>query len=265
MSNYVQDITLIPATESLPDDGYLYGLHNNELVRIKVDDFINAIGGTPPIIKHGTDTPTNSTEGKVGQAFINVDIGKIFMCRKITTAGINKIYTWEQIPTYTYLSENFRKVTFWDQATEQSYNYAVPNSYSGDVGDRIIMASGSIWELTRRVTNYGSTTYIWDWVAHGTDINVIKAGALVTTMEITLLSANWSNNQQTVTISGYTVTSNTQVETDIDFETYDQLLEDKCEGIKINNTNGVLTAIVKGSPPSQNITVQVSLREVRKI
>ena len=267
MSYYTQDITLLPTVESLPGAGYMYGDYNGEVIRIKVEDFINAIGGTPPIVVYGGSVPTTSTAGKVGQVLISVDLSSIYICRKAVTSGGTTTYTWEQIPTYTYITNNYRRVTIWDYATSQSNNFAVPSTRAGEIGDRIFVTTasgtgGTVWELTKTVSAYGTTSYYWGRVVHGDEIDTIKAGSLVTVTTITLEAADWSNNEQTVTLTGYTVTARTKVDIETDATVFNQLLTDNCKGLYISNNNGVLTAHALGAAPSQDLTIQITAREV---
>ena len=77
---------------------------------------------------------------------------------------------------------------------------------------------------------------------------------------------SWSSGAQTVTITGYNLTANTRVDTDITPTANAQLIADDCAGIYVEqnvvNDTVVLTAKYIGNKPTADVVVQLTLTEV---
>ena len=81
---------------------------------------------------------------------------------------------------------------------------------------------------------------------------------------VTLSSANWSGSgpyTQTVTISGYVVTSKTKVDLQPDSTVLAAMVSAKINALYIENNSGTLTAYAIGASFSSNVTVQVTCYE----
>ena len=68
---------------------------------------------------------------------------------------------------------------------------------------------------------------------------------------------------QTITISGYTITSNSKVDLQPSAEVLAQLIDNGVSALYISNNNGTLTAVAVGEKPSAAMTIQATIEEVR--
>ena len=81
------------------------------------------------------------------------------------------------------------------------------------------------------------------------------------------LSDSWTGDAspyvQTITISGYTITSNSKVDLQPSAEVLAQLIDNGVSALYISNDNGTLTAVAVGEKPSAAMTIQATIEEVR--
>lgn len=99
---------------------------------------------------------------------------------------------------------------------------------------------------------------------NNTTYTLKDAKARVHTDSITL-STTWSGSDpytQTVTLSNYTVTSNSKVDIQPDSTAIAQLISDGVKGLYILNNAGTLTAYAVGAPTTASLTLQVTITEV---
>ena len=99
---------------------------------------------------------------------------------------------------------------------------------------------------------------------NNTTYTIKDAKARVYTDSITL-STTWSGSDpytQTVTLSNYTVTSNSKVDIQPDSTAIAQLISDSVKGLYILNNAGTLTAYAVGAPTTASLTLQVTITEV---
>lgn len=91
-------------------------------------------------------------------------------------------------------------------------------------------------------------------------------GASVYVGSLTLSSSSWSGSgdhyTQSVTLPGYTVTSNSKIDLQPSYEVLSQMETDETKALYVTNTNGTLTAHAYGSSPQANLTIQYSAMEV---
>lgn len=77
-----------------------------------------------------------------------------------------------------------------------------------------------------------------------------------------LLAEEWSANKQQVDVNNYyTVTEHTRVDIDLGTEANEQLRNDDCAAIYIVNDDGELWAHYLGNTPTQDIEVQLTIKE----
>lgn len=81
------------------------------------------------------------------------------------------------------------------------------------------------------------------------------------------LSDSWTGDAspyvQSITVSGYTITSNSKVDLQPSAEALAQLIDDGVSAMYIANDDGTLTAIAVGEKPSKAMTIQATIKEVR--
>ena len=78
-------------------------------------------------------------------------------------------------------------------------------------------------------------------------------------------TTTWSGNDpytQTVTVSSYTITSNSKVDIQPDSTAIAQLIADGVTGLYVSNTSGTLTMYAIGAAPTAALTLQVTITEV---
>lgn len=80
------------------------------------------------------------------------------------------------------------------------------------------------------------------------------------------LNTSWSGTSEpfshSVTVSGYTITSNSKVSMQPDNTVLAQLTADGVTAMWIENNNGTLTAYARGAKPTASLTIQVTVQEV---
>ena len=79
---------------------------------------------------------------------------------------------------------------------------------------------------------------------------------------VTLPTASWENFSQAVTISGVTV--NSKVDIQFGSDAMETLIGSKTTAIWMENNNGTITAKVLGEKPNADMTVQVTITEVKE-
>ena len=79
---------------------------------------------------------------------------------------------------------------------------------------------------------------------------------------VTLPTASWENLSQAVTISGVTV--NSKVDIQFGSDSMETLIGSKTTAIWMENNNGTITAKVLGEKPNADMTVQVTITEVKE-
>ena len=79
---------------------------------------------------------------------------------------------------------------------------------------------------------------------------------------VTLPTASWENLSQAVTISGVTV--NSKVDIQFGSDAMETLIGSKTTAIWVENNNGTITAKVLGEKPNADMTVQVTITEVKE-
>ena len=83
------------------------------------------------------------------------------------------------------------------------------------------------------------------------------------------LSTSWTGTespyQQSVTVTGYTVTANTRVDLTADATVMNAMIDGGISAIYIKNNYGVLTAYAVGNRPTTALTVQAFLYETQEI
>lgn len=79
-----------------------------------------------------------------------------------------------------------------------------------------------------------------------------------------LLAESWSNLSQEIDVSDdYEITSHTKANIDIGSATYEQLVQDGCGGIYLQTNNNTLIAHALWNPPTEDVTIQITLKEVK--
>lgn len=79
------------------------------------------------------------------------------------------------------------------------------------------------------------------------------------------LSNTWSGSgpyTQTVTVTGVTITANSMVDIRPDATALQQMIDDGCAAIYIDNNNGTLTAHAIGAATTVALTLSVAVTEV---
>ena len=79
------------------------------------------------------------------------------------------------------------------------------------------------------------------------------------------LSSTWSGSgpyTQTVTVTGVTITANSLVDIRPDATALQQMIDDGCAAIYIDNNNGTLTAYAIGAATTVALTLSVAVTEV---
>lgn len=79
------------------------------------------------------------------------------------------------------------------------------------------------------------------------------------------LSASWTGNDpytQTVIVSGVTTTNSSLISIQPSNALLDQMETDGCKSLRIDNVNGVITAVARGAALTSALTIQVTVTEV---
>ena len=97
--------------------------------------------------------------------------------------------------------------------------------------------------------------------------NSLKGYACETVLSCILTADGWNGLAQEIDVSDeYSVTSHTKANIDIGAATYDQLVQDGCGGIYIqtneNNDNKLIAHSI-GNVPTEDVAIQITLREVK--
>lgn len=84
-------------------------------------------------------------------------------------------------------------------------------------------------------------------------------------LQLTIGTAWTGDNpyQQSISVTGYSVTTKTKVDLDADSNTIDEMLSMEVSQIYIENNNGTLTAIAIGEKPTRSLPVQAIFSEVK--
>ena len=84
------------------------------------------------------------------------------------------------------------------------------------------------------------------------------------TNTVTLTAAGWTGSgpyTQSISVEGATATSRVDMQPDETVLT--QMLDDGVNALFIKNDNGALTAVAMGAAPTADLTVQVTITEVK--
>lgn len=128
----------------------------------------------------------------------------------------------------------------------------------------LIVANSGLWrKLTAtKATNDGTAT-TYECICMSGTWSAWKA-VEPKVMNITLPASAWTGDgpyTQVITIAGATV--NSQVDMEADDAVFDAMEADGVTTLYIKNDNGTITAVARGAAPTVNLTVQVTVTEVR--
>lgn len=94
--------------------------------------------------------------------------------------------------------------------------------------------------------------------------NALRKSVCETVISRELLADNWDDLSQDIDVSeDYEITSHTKANIDIDSATYEQLVQDGCGGICLQINNNTLIAHAFWNPPIEDVTIQITLKEVK--
>lgn len=94
--------------------------------------------------------------------------------------------------------------------------------------------------------------------------DALRKSVCETVISRELLADNWDDLSQDIDVSeDYEVTSHTKANIDIDSATYEQLVQDGCGGICLQINNNTLIAHAFWNPPTEDVTIQITLKEVK--
>ena len=141
-----------------------------------------------------------------------------------------------------------------DKSATESITEDEQSLFIGDV--YINKNSGNIYTVTNVTEDNDGYTY--RWTLKGCAFTAVKP----TSISYTLDSDDWDNGEQTLTISGYTVTNKTKIDVDFNSTIANTLYNMGCIGLYIENDNGVVTCKTIGDTPDDDITIQLTLVEV---
>lgn len=141
-----------------------------------------------------------------------------------------------------------------DKSATESITEDEQSLFIGDV--YINKNSGNIYTVTNVTEDNDGYTY--RWTLKGCAFTAVKP----TSISYTLDSDDWNNGEQTLTISGYTVTNKTKIDVDFNPTIANALYNMGCIGLYIENDNGVVTCKTIGDAPDDDITIQLTLVEV---
>ena len=202
----------------------------------------------------GTWRPTTSDEGTIGEMWWTVDEEGKYICYQLVSAT-GSAYYWKP------LNENNTPQIYI--GTTDKPNLEIGNDYElwYHKHDRYInKKNGKLWVCTL-VEPDENMDWSYSWSLKG---NLYNYSAVV---DYPLQASSWNNNQ--ITLSGQLVAmadGRTRVDVDFDESTYLQLCADGCGGLYVTTddsgaqTEFVIHAI--NNPPTQNITVQLTLSQV---
>lgn len=104
----------------------------------------------------------------------------------------------------------------------------------------------------------------YDTIYPKTTIAQVDGGQKQITVVSITLSADWTEGDgyysQTVTVTGGT--ANTKVDLQAGYAVINQMVEDGCSALYIENNNGTFTAYAVGEAPTVELTVQGMCSEV---
>ena len=93
----------------------------------------------------------------------------------------------------------------------------------------------------------------------------LKHNAVETVVSYTLPVEDWDDSTQELDVSDdYDVTSNTRADVNLGSAAFNQLVQDGCFGINIENEDGTLIANAFGNVPTDDVAIQITLREVKQ-
>jgi len=94
--------------------------------------------------------------------------------------------------------------------------------------------------------------------------DALRKSVCETVISRELLADNWDDLSQDIDVSeDYEITSHTKANIDIDSATYEQLVQDGCGGICLQINNNTLIAHAFWNPPTEDVTIQITLKEVK--
>ena len=94
--------------------------------------------------------------------------------------------------------------------------------------------------------------------------DALKHQVVETTISYTLGVESWDNSTQEIDVSDdYSVTSKTRADVRLGSAAYNQIVQDGCYGINIENEDGTLIANAFGNIPTDDVAIQITLREVK--
>lgn len=119
-------------------------------------------------------------------------------------------------------------------------------------------------ETTVRLVYYAGIVVNDRTITYDMLTDALKHEAVETVVSYTLAAEDWFGDTQELDVSDdYTVTSKTKADVGFDSDTYTQLVMDGCGGIGINNIDNTLVAHALCHVPSDDVTIQITLREVK--
>ena len=93
----------------------------------------------------------------------------------------------------------------------------------------------------------------------------LKHNAVETVVSYTLPVEDWDDSTQELDVSNdYDVTSNTRADVNLGSAAFNQLVQDGCYGINIETEDGTLLANAFGNVPTDDVAIQITLREVKQ-
>ena len=238
-----------------------------EIIKGKDAAYVGSSAPTDPQYTIWVDTSetgeglVTSVNGQVGAVTVSVsEIGTIKIYHDVTDLGLTSgsatiADAWSALPLNSMLIA--------DGASFESVQ--VPTRY-GVVKMTKINTSRPDIEFVGKYISGSAKSGIYRKGMSGSEMISDAPWQVISTpwkTSVTLASANWSGNgpyTQSVTISG--VLSNSKVDIQPNATAIQQMIDDGCAAIYIENTSGTLTAYAIGSAPTANLTVQVTITEV---
>ena len=217
---------------------------------ISADDLVSALMTNGKTIYYHVDTTSPFGSAK----YLDVPVPTIWKANNNVylvlsrTAGTPSP-TYGTPYTYSGLQlTRYKSISSWDVFD--------PNSTSGVTGEIAVGGTvNGVWVCK------GSTQ--WVRVATLSDLDNVK-----TKMATVILDASsWSNGEQAIDVSSvYTLTEDTKVDIEIDFDAFSTLQTSGCYGIYLEtvSANDItrLNAKVMGSAPSSDVEVQLIFSEI---
>ena len=136
-------------------------------------------------IDSGAVTAGKIADGAVTTAKIadgNITTAKIadgnITTAKLADSSVTTAKVADGAVTAAKLAEDYGKITVMSYADASALNFTLPQSYAGNLGDIVIMTTGTgsggkIWQLEKTVTAYGTTSYFWIALASAADLTAL--------------------------------------------------------------------------------------------